>query len=475
METNTALSLAAFAAKTQFDELPPAVVHEAKRILFDVIGCALGSNTVAKGRLAIEFARNIGGPPESSILGTSAKVGMGAAAFANGELMHSLDYCPLLPPGHIAPFVTAAALATAEAKQASGKTLILAVAMAHEVSSRIGVSLDAMRAKEGGKVSQTWGLGFNMFGAAAGAGKVLGLDTTAMNDAFGLAGYCSPVPSHNKSLTTTAGGGLAKYGPAGWTAQGGVTAAVLASMGYEADRSVLDGEYGYWAMAGSNTFKAEKVTERLGSEWYVLRVLYKCWPVCGHFQSPVGAFTELVNEHDLRPEEIERVLVLNEAQGLLPRFRTGVHNHIDAQNSLEFAIAVVAHRIRPGPRWQSDDVMTHTGIRDLASKVSIEAYARAEESRKQEIEVERLPYIEKRPCVVEVSARGKVFRKEVEYAKWLSNGNPAYRATDADLADKFRSNATATLGAERTERAIRKILGLEEIGKTSELMVDLVI
>ena len=57
METNTALSLAAFAAKTQFDELPPAVVHEAKRILFDVIGCALGSNTVAKGRHAIEFAR----------------------------------------------------------------------------------------------------------------------------------------------------------------------------------------------------------------------------------------------------------------------------------------------------------------------------------------------------------------------------------------------------------------------------------
>ena len=47
---------------------------------------------------------------------------------------------------------------------------------------------------------------------------------------FGLAGYCSPVPSHNKSLNTTAGGGLSKYGPAGWTAQGGVTAAMLASI-----------------------------------------------------------------------------------------------------------------------------------------------------------------------------------------------------------------------------------------------------
>ena len=130
MEPNTALTLAGFAAKTRYDDLPPTVVHEAKRILLDVTGCALGSADVAKGRLAIKFARDVGGRPEASILGTSAKVGMGAAAFANGELMHSLDYCPLLPPGHISPFVTSAALAAAEARQASGKTLILAVAIA---------------------------------------------------------------------------------------------------------------------------------------------------------------------------------------------------------------------------------------------------------------------------------------------------------------------------------------------------------
>ena len=475
MESNSALTLASFAAETTYADLPAEVVHEVKRMLLDVIGCALGAVSVAKGRLAIRFARETGGRAEASIIGTADRVGMGAATFANAELMHALDYCPLLPPGHITPFVTAAPLAAAEAQEASGRTLILAVAMAHEVASRIGLSLDAMRAQAGGKLGQTWGLGFNTFGAAAGVGKVIGLDAAAMNDAFGLAGYYSPVPSHNKSLNTTAGGGLSKYGPAGWIAQGGLTAARLASLGYEADRSVLDGAYGYWAMAGSKDCQFERITAGLGEDWNVLRVLYKAWPSCGLFQSPLGAFTELIEAHGLKPEEIDRVSILNEAQGQLPRFQTEVNNHVDSQNNLAFNIAVVAHRIRPGARWQSDEVLGHPGIRALASKVSVEAYARAEETRKLELEVERLPYIDRRPCVVEVAARGKVLRQEAEHARWLSRRHTQFCASDADLADKFRSNVAEVLSPQQAERAIDKIMSLDRLASVSLPMADLVL
>jgi 2-methylcitrate dehydratase PrpD len=474
LEANTALTLASFASKAEYDHLPSEVVHETKRILLDVIGCALGAHGVAKGKLAVRFARETGGQPEASILGTSDKVGMGAAAFANAELMHGLDYCPLLPPGHISPFITAAPLAAAQARQASGKSLLLAVAMAHEVASRIGVSLDAMRAKEGGMLSQTWGLGFNTFGAAAGVGVVLGLGATAMNDAFGLAGYLSPVPSHNKSLNTTAGGGLSKYGPAGWTAQGGVTSAMLASIGYEGDRSVLDGEYGYWAMAGSKDCRVKSITAGLGSDWNLLRVMYKRWPCCGLFQSPLGAFADLVEEHGLRPDEIEHVSILNEGQGQLPRFRTMIGNHVDAQNSLAYGIAVVAHGIPSGPRWQSDEVMNLPGVRALMGKVSVESYAKAERTRHQELTVEGRPYIDKRPCLIDVAARGTTFKKEADYAKWLSQSNPAYRATDADLVDKFRANATDALGAQKADRAIDKIMTLDQLGSASVLLAELV-
>ncbi len=474
MEARTASTLASFVASVRYDDLPSAVIHETKRIVLDVTGCALGALNVAKGKLAVRFARDTGGRFEASILGTADRVGTGAAAFANAELMHALDFCPLLPPGHVSPFVTAAPLAAAQAREASGRSLLLAVTIAHEVAARIGLSLDAMRARAGGALSQTWGLGFNTFGAAAGVGKVMGLDASAMNDALGLAGYFSPVPSHNKSLNTTAGGGLAKYGPAGWIAQGGVTAAALAGIGYEADRSVLDGAYGYWAMAGSRDCRLDGITTGLGSEWNLLRVMYKRWPACGLFQSPLGAFTELVAEHGLQPEEIEHISVLNEAQGQLPRFQTPVGNHVDAQNSLAYNLAVVAHGIPVGPRWQSDEVMNHPGVRALTGKVSVEPYARAEVTRRQEIDVEGRSYIDKRPCLVEVRARGRRFRKEADHAKWLSHSQPAYRATDADLIDKFRANAADALGADKCERAIDKLMNLDKLTSTSMLMAELV-
>ena len=470
IQVNTANALARFITSIQFDDLPAQVVHETKRIVLDVIGCGLGAREVAKGRIAAQYAGACGGPPEASVLGASTRIGIGSAAFANAELMHGLDFCPLLPPGHIAPFVTAPPLAAAQARASSGRTLLLALALAYEVSSRVGASLDPMRSKVAGQVARSWGLGFNTFGAAAGVGKILGLDESQMNDALGLAAYLSPVPSHNKSLTTTAGGGMAKYGPAGWTAQAGVTAAMLASMGYEGDRSVLDGDYGYWAMAGSEQCRFERMTDGLGLDWRLLRVLYKSFPVAGHFQSPLGAFADLIGEQSLKPDEIEHVKVFNEAQGLLPRFKTGIRNHVDTQNSLEYGIAAVAHHMPPGPVWQSDLAMNHPGLKQLMGRVSIQSYPRSEQTRVQELEVEGLPYIDRRPCVVEVTARGRVYRREAEYGRWLSLSQSAFRATDADLAAKFCANVAGVLSPAKAQSAIDLIMGLDHVEDVNALM-----
>ena len=135
MKYNVTEILSKFASELQFDDLPHDVAHETKRILLDIIGCALGSVDLDKGRIAVELAQQIGGRPEATILGVGGKVASPIAAFANGELMHSLDYCSLLPPAHVAPFVTAAPLGLAESRKAPGKTLITAVALAHELLS----------------------------------------------------------------------------------------------------------------------------------------------------------------------------------------------------------------------------------------------------------------------------------------------------------------------------------------------------
>jgi len=475
MQLNVTEQLATFASQTGFADLPHEVIHETKRLLLDILGCAIGSVNLDKGKVAVEFASKVGGKPEASILGTPHKVASPNAAFANGELMHALDYCALVPPNHITALVTPPALALAEARNASGKDLITAVALAHEVASRVGLSLDPMRARKGGLVEPTWGLGFDQFGAAAGAGKILDLDTTAMTDALGLAGYFAPVPSHNKFLLSPQGGGMAKYGPAGWIAQGGVTTAVLASMGYEGDRSVLDGESGFWSMTASKSSDLTRITGQLGKEWNLLRVMYKKWPCCGVFQSPLGAMTKLIEENDLKPDEIQSVLIKNEEHGHLPRFRYGeIHHNVDAATNLEYNIALAAYRVPVSAAWQSERNLKDPRIHAFMKKVTIEPYARAEETRHQELVVERRPYIERRPCSVDVTARGRTFTKTVEHASWLSIDNPAFRATDDDLANKFRANASETLNSTKAAKAIERIMHLENVSKIDELVSELV-
>ncbi|HXY74199.1 MAG TPA: MmgE/PrpD family protein [Dehalococcoidales bacterium] len=474
VKNNITGTLAKFGSDLKFDDLPKDVVHETKRIILDILGCALGSIDLAKGRIAVEFARKTGGRPESTILITGEKVASPIAAFANGEQMFSLDHCSLMPSAHVAPFVTSACLALAEERKASGKTFITAVALAHETASRIGVSMGTFRPIRGEAPLKSFGFGNNVFGAAAGAAKIMGLDSDRMSDALGLAGYFAPVPSQQKFMYTLYNG-LQKYGAAGWTAQGGVTAALLAEMGERGDRSVLDGEYGFWAMNGSKSCNWDVITNSLGKEWHIRQAKYKCWPCCGNFQSPLGAFTKLMEDTDIKPEDIQQIVVGAESIcGMPPYLVTEIHNHVEAQNSLPYVIAVVAHRIKVGPAWQSRSTMENPGIRSLMKKIKFEVYPKAEEARYQELEVEKKTYINRRPSFVKVTAGCKVFVQTAEYAKWLSTETPEFRASDEDLIKKFRANAENTLDALKLSKAIDMIMNLEKLNDTTELIKMLI-
>lgn len=475
MESFTTHALAQFVARVQYSDLPAAVVHETKRIFLDVLGCAVGSVDLDKGRIAIRFVReNAGTGPGATILGTGETAPPALAAFANAELMHATDHCPILPPAHIAPFVTAAPLALAEVNGVTGKDLLTALALAHEVASRVGLALDPMRVATGDPVARVWGLSFDSFGAAAGAAKVLNLTETQALDALGLAGCFAPMPSHNKFLMTPAGGGMAKYGPAGWTSQGGVTAALLAALGYRGDRSILDGPYGFWAMVGSKSFNTEVITTGLGEAWKILRVMYKRWPCAGNLQSPLGAFTALVEENSIQAHEIEGIKIYNESQNFLPRFQYDDVNHnVDTQTNLAYNIAIAAHRVPISSAWQSERYLTSESVRTLMKKVEIVLDARADVARHRELVVEKRSYIERRPCRVELVTRGSTFVAEADHAFWLSMDNPKYIATDADLVAKFTANASATLPPGKIASAIGKIMRLEELSNVRTLLDDL--
>ena len=255
--------LAEFAAGLRFEDLPDAVVMEARRLILDTVGCGFGGHAIEKGQMAVALAEQMGGVPEATILGRRAKVPAALAAFANGDLMNALDWNVLMPPSHVPPYAIPAALALAETTNTSGRDLITACVLAMEVSGRVGTSLGGLRATKGGYPLRVWGISSNQIGATAGAAHVLGLDATTMQHALGLAAYHAPLPSHVK-YNHTKEAGYAKYAPAGWMSQAGVVTARLAEMGYRGDTSFLEGEHGFWAMNGAPEWMPEKITDGLG-------------------------------------------------------------------------------------------------------------------------------------------------------------------------------------------------------------------
>ena len=278
--------LATFVTGIKFDDLPQEVKRETKRILLDSIGCGIGGNRTERGKICTELARKLGGQPESSILGTKVKVSSINAAFANGELINALDY-DALAGGHIPPFVIPPPLALAEALSASGRELILSVALGHEIARRVGLAArppywPSESGPEKGKVifSPVSGHGPAVFGAAIGAGKILNLDSEKMASAIGIAGYAGP-PNTFRKWTDTAPVRMTKYGPPGFTAEVGVRAALLADMGYRGDTNIFEGVFSYWRFAGFQEWDKKKVIEDLGSKWVSLEVKYKKFP-CGY-------------------------------------------------------------------------------------------------------------------------------------------------------------------------------------------------
>jgi|SRR3989339_98778 len=277
-----------FAEKTNFSDLPGEVVHEMKRVVLDSIGCALLGRLTSRGKIAGNLASRLGGPLESTVIGTNDMVSCSNAAFANGESMNALDFDAISHVGrHDVPTVISGLLALSESACVSGRDLILGTAIAFEISGRVKLAAGSISTtgSKNGKISwpevSAVAEGASL-GVAAGSGKIMSLDKEKIANAIGIAGYICIPPTMRKYMDT-APVRMVKYGPSGWGAQAGITAALLAERGYTGDTDLFDGEYGFYRYMGKN--KGEVDTEMvlrsfksLGGRWNAHKMSYKQYP-----------------------------------------------------------------------------------------------------------------------------------------------------------------------------------------------------
>jgi len=273
-----------FVRCVRFSDLPDYVIHEMKRVILDSIGCAIGGFSTERGKIATELAVNLGGPIESSIIGTHNKVSCANAAFANGELINALDYDAIAKvTGHATPSIIATVLALGERSGISGKDLILATALGFEISARLGSAAALSSTRLGSSGKMQWpdvsGNSIVTLAVATTASKVLDLDKQKMANAIGLSGCICP-PNIDGRFKRAVPMRMTKYGSSGWVAQAGTTSALLAELGYIGDTDIFDPEYSFWTYTGQREHKAEHLLDELGTEWKCHKIWYKQYP-CG--------------------------------------------------------------------------------------------------------------------------------------------------------------------------------------------------
>src|SRR5579863_8790450 len=290
---NPALSteLAIWAASVGFDDLPGDVVEATKLRVLDVIGLSLAGAETAFGRSTRDAVLAISPPGPCRILGFGDRVGVTTAAFANGAFSQALEFDDTHNESivHMSSPAVAAALALADSMPVSGRALITAIAIGNEASCRVGSVSSGELHRRG---FHPTGL-FATFGAAYLAGKLLGLNPEALARAAGIAGSFA-----SGLLECWVDGTQTKFLHPGWSAQSGITAALLARAGVTGPGQVFEGRWGLLAshVQDPNAHRDfGRIDAGLGVEWESRNSSFKPFPAVHVIHPYISAALRLRN------------------------------------------------------------------------------------------------------------------------------------------------------------------------------------
>jgi 2-methylcitrate dehydratase PrpD len=456
--------LAEFARRIDLADIPGAVRREAGLVMLDGLGCALAAAGLESGRTMIRAVTGAAGEGPCRIIGRPERTAPPLAAFINAKLGNLMDMDDVWQNiGHQSPVVLYPALAEGEARGAAGADVLAAFIVGFEVASRVVAALGSLFDVKDGRTSPSHltGFGHAVFGGAAAAGRLAGLDEDRMWQALGIAGLYSPAPLSHKSVMNMS---MSKY-QLDLAALGAVMAARLAEAGVTGCRTILDDDL-YARAMGKTGFWPEFLTDRLGEDWAVAETSLKPYPHCRHTHYALDLLARLRDEHGLYPGEIRAIKVRGLRNYVVPPWTaTRPADPFEVQFSLPAGLALVALGVPPGPAWMDPDLIASEAVRAVAAKVSAEenpdilpammaAYPRP---------VTRLP-----TAVTVETDRGS-FSAEKTHARG-DQFEPTERLDEGPVIEKFEINSEAVLAPDRRQRVIDLTLDLERVPDVGSLM-----
>jgi 2-methylcitrate dehydratase len=436
--------MAEFAANLNFEDLPTEVVDQAKRFLYDSIGCAFGSMHTKDVNAIRDIFREVGGKGEATVFGFGDEFPAIHTSLLNSLMIRALDFNDIYwkeDPSHPSDIIPAA-LSVGEAEGRSMKEVIVGIVLAYEFEQRLSEF-----AKPGIRERKWHHATLTQFVSPLVAGKMIDLDVDQMVNAIGISG------SHNHTIGCPTAGTLTmmKNTVDPMAVQAGVFAAYMAQKGYTGTEAVFEGKEGFMEVFGPE-WNTSVLTEGLGETYRIMTCSMKAFPTEALTHTHITATLKTVIDNDVAPDDIDEVLVTTIARAC--------------------DILFDPHKYEPASRETADHSLPYCVARAILDrKITTETFAqeKIDDPKLKEIihkikgvaseEFEKL-FPEKQPSRVTIKTKdGREFSVYLEYPK----GDPRQPMTRQDMENKFNALATGHFDDEETAALKETIFNCDDL------------
>ena len=426
-----------FIGALAWDGLPAAVRQQSKRCLLDLMGALVAGRRTPVGDLMAGVACEQFPGNQATIVVSGERVSAVGAALANGFAQNALDIDDgyRRVKGHPGAAFLPALLAALEVRgSCAGSEFLTAMVVGYEIGIRAGLIRHAVYPTY--HSSGSWGA----VGAAACAGRLLGMERSRLREALGTAEYHAPIAPMMKGIDVPCMG----KDSLGWGNMTGLASAFMARRGFTGVEPLF-----------SEAPETEWVTN-LGRRYEILNLYFKPYAACRWAQPAVAGCLQLVRENRLKPADLARVKVRTFAAAAALTRRPPANTE-EAQYNLAFPVAAALVDGAVGPAQVLPPRIFDRDLLDLAGRLEVDVAPEIED---------RFPA--KAIASVEITTRdGLRYDSGAVEARWEP---PDTLPSDDELQEKFSWLAVPVLGTRRADELSQLIWQFEKSADARQLI-----
>ncbi len=419
--------------------IPAQPLHHAKRALIDWYAAAVPGAVVAPATL-LERARaeDLDHGRAALVLGRRATAR--AAALINGTAAHTVEVDDIFKFGiyHPGAPTIAAALAAAQDIGASGASLLRAVIVGYEISTRIGAAMGRAHYRFWHNTGTV-----GTFGAAAACAELYRLDTARFAHALATATTFAAGLQQAFRLDS-----MSKPLHSGHAAEAGLLAAQAAREGVTGSLDVIEGDAGF-GRAMSDGPDWDEALATIGHEFHITQMTFKNHACCGHTFAAIDGALALQRSLGVSPSEIARVRVGTYRPALEVAGIERPTTPAEARFSLKYVVATALTHGSVRLAAFEADRLADPETRALMERIELDVDPRLDAS-----------FPGQRAAQVEIETRDG--RRE-HYLQPARKGDPELPLSDRELEDKYLELAGPVLGEARARSHLARVWRLEQL------------